>query len=122
MTHKKLKSAIHVAFLSCHSRGDVFLDVIGNAVIVAVLNCPFKDLLYLTWLSVAYINHRVAPRSPTVKEAGQQHSADQNDSEKLLSGVESQDDKVFSVGFLYSPCFSLLLCIQQMREILGMCI
>lgn len=80
------RSAIHVEISSGHSRGYVFLDVVSPALILAVFNRSFKDRPYFTWLSEAYIDHSVAPRTPTVKEAGQQHPADQNHSEDLLSG------------------------------------
>lgn len=51
-----------------------------------------------------------------MKEAGQQHSADQNDSKELLSGVENQDDKGFSEGSLYSPSSNFSLWIKQIGE------
>lgn len=95
------KSAMRVEFLSCDSRGYVFLDVVSDAVILALFKRSFRDLLYFTWLSQAYIDHRVALRTPVVKEAGQQHSADQDNSEKLPSAVESQ--RWFKDGSLNSP-------------------
>lgn len=60
--------------------------MIGNVVIVMVFSRSFKDVLYFTWSSVTYINRRAALRTPTVQQGGQQQSADENDSQKLLSG------------------------------------
>lgn len=101
---KQIKGATNEVSLPCHSRGHVLLDVIGNVLIVVVFSCSFKDVLYFTWSPATYINRRPAPRALTVQQDGQQQSADQNDSQKLLSEEEHSGWKAkMTKGFSQGP-------------------